>query len=64
MKRAMLRQTSQTHNNSDKYNNYVKILPHRFSIVNPSALVTDANNDCDNDEESNAQTDKYDKQDK
>jgi hypothetical protein len=58
MKSAMLRQTSQTHNNLDKYDNYVKILPHRFSFVNPSALVTDANNDRDKDEDSNAQTDK------
>jgi hypothetical protein len=60
MKSAMLRQTSQTHNNLDIYDNYVKILPHRFSFVYPSGLVTDANNDRDNDEDSSAQTDKYD----
>jgi hypothetical protein len=57
MKRAMLRQTSQTHNNSEKYDNYVKILPHRFSFVETATLVTDANNDHDKDEENNAQTD-------
>ncbi len=33
------------------------ILPHGFSFVDPTVLVTDANNNHDDNEESNAQTD-------